>query len=99
MCPGTSLRRRVKEMTDIRVHAIIKGSGTPLVLIHGYPFDGSIWQGQLDYFSDEVHVIAPDVPGFGQSPDLSDDPKQATVDAYADAIANTLKAKGQNNLV
>jgi len=86
-------------MAANKLHATVQGKGTPLVLLHGYPFDGSIWQGQVDYLSKEAHVIAPDTPGFGQSPDLPGDSKDATMDAYADILAATLKENGQNNIV
>jgi pimeloyl-ACP methyl ester carboxylesterase len=86
-------------MAASRVHAIVQGKGTPLVFIHGFPFDSSIWQAQVDHFSKEAHVIAPDTPGFGQSQDLPGDPKGATMDAYADTLAEALKANGQNNVV
>jgi pimeloyl-ACP methyl ester carboxylesterase len=86
-------------MAASKLHAIVQGKGTPVVFIHGYPFDGSIWQAQVDHFSNEAHVIAPDTPGFGQSHDLPGDPKDATVDAYADTLDETLQANGQNGIV
>jgi len=86
-------------MAASKLHAIVQGKGTPLVFLHGYPFDGSIWQAQVDHFSKEAHVIAPDTPGFGQSHELPGDPKGASMDAYADTLAEVLKANGQNNIV
>lgn len=44
------------------------GSGIPLVLVHGHPFDRSMWQPQLDYFGDRgFRVIAPDLRGYGEA--------------------------------
>ncbi len=62
-----------------------RGDGPLLVLVHGFPFDGSIWQAQLEGLSDEARVIALDVPGFGGSRALGGD--EASVEAYAEAIA------------
>lgn len=42
------------------------GSGTPLVLIHGFPFDHSAWDALLPHL-DGVDVIRPDLRGFGES--------------------------------
>lgn len=42
-----------------------KGSGLPVVLIHGFPLDSRIWAGQLEGLSDRYRVIAPDLRGFG----------------------------------
>ena len=41
---------------------------TPLLLIHGFPFDHRMWKHQIEFFSDRYRVIAPDLQGFGKSP-------------------------------
>lgn len=43
------------------------GSGTPLVLLHGFPLDSRVFQGQLDDLSSDFRVIVPDLTSFGQS--------------------------------
>ena len=43
------------------------GTGTPLVLIHGHPFDHTMWYPQVVAFSDQYQVITPDLRGFGES--------------------------------
>jgi pimeloyl-ACP methyl ester carboxylesterase len=43
------------------------GEGTPLVLIHGYPLDHSIWQDLLPHLEADFEVILPDLRGFGMS--------------------------------
>ncbi|WP_037846607.1 alpha/beta fold hydrolase [Streptomyces sp. NRRL S-474] len=40
----------------------------PLVLVHGHPFDRTMWAPQLDTFSRARRVIAPDLRGYGASP-------------------------------
>lgn len=45
----------------------MSGNGNVIVLIHGFPLDGSIWDGILSVLSAEYRVIVPDVPGCGQS--------------------------------
>jgi pimeloyl-ACP methyl ester carboxylesterase len=44
-----------------------RGSGEPLLLIHGHPFDRSMWRPQLAAFAGSYRVIAPDLRGFGDS--------------------------------
>jgi pimeloyl-ACP methyl ester carboxylesterase len=44
-----------------------RGTGTPLVLLHGFPLDSRIWREQIAALSDRFRVIAPDLRGFGQS--------------------------------
>jgi pimeloyl-ACP methyl ester carboxylesterase len=55
-------------VTDFELHFDQSGSGTPLLLIHGFPFDNRSWEGQLKALSRRAHVLAPDLPGFGDSP-------------------------------
>jgi 3-oxoadipate enol-lactonase len=40
----------------------------PLVLVHGHPFDHTMWAPQIDTFSPGRRVIAPDLRGYGASP-------------------------------
>ena len=44
------------------------GHGTPLVLVHGFPLDHTIWDAIVPLLQDQVRVITPDLRGHGQSP-------------------------------
>lgn len=50
-----------------RMHYEEKGAGLPVVLVHGFPLDGRIWEHQLAGLSDRHRVIVPDLRGFGGS--------------------------------
>ncbi|REK92100.1 alpha/beta fold hydrolase [Streptomyces inhibens] len=53
---------------DVTVGYEDEGSGEPLVLVHGHPFDRSMWRPQIEHFSRSGRrVIAPDLRGYGQS--------------------------------
>ncbi|MFD7133791.1 alpha/beta fold hydrolase [Streptomyces sp. NPDC059894] len=41
---------------------------TPLVLVHGHPFDHTMWTPQTEAFATGRRVIAPDLRGYGASP-------------------------------
>lgn len=43
------------------------GRGIPLVLVHGFPLDRSIWSAQVRGLAEVARVIAPDLRGFGES--------------------------------
>jgi 3-oxoadipate enol-lactonase len=44
-----------------------QGSGTPLVLMHGYPLDHTIWQAVIPTLAELAWVIVPDLRGHGRS--------------------------------
>ena len=54
--------------TDIKLHYIEKGTGSPLILLHGYGEDSGYFVHQIDYFSKDHCVIALDTRGHGKSP-------------------------------
>lgn len=43
------------------------GEGPTLVMLHGFAADKSVWLEQLRLLSQHFHVIAPDLPGWGES--------------------------------
>ena len=43
------------------------GSGSPMLLLHGYPLDGSIWSEVVPLLVDRFELIIPDLRGFGES--------------------------------
>ncbi|GGS86659.1 alpha/beta fold hydrolase [Streptomyces chromofuscus] len=43
-------------------------SRLPLVLLHGHPFDRTMWAPQIEAFAAERRVVAPDLRGYGASP-------------------------------
>src|SRR5512141_1764797 len=54
--------------TDIELYYEDHGSGQPVVLIHGYPLDGSSWEKQTTaLLGAGYRVITYDRRGFGQS--------------------------------
>jgi len=47
------------------------GSGPPVVLVHGHPFDASMWRPQQASLGTEFRLVAPDLRGYGRSPATS----------------------------
>jgi 3-oxoadipate enol-lactonase len=59
----------MRHMTGtVKCHYQERGTGLPVVLIHGFPFDHTIWQAQAAVLSSTYRVITPDLRGLGQSP-------------------------------
>ena len=44
-----------------------RGSGTPLVLLHGFPLDSGIWAPVVPLLENDFELILPDLRGFGGS--------------------------------
>ncbi len=59
------------------------GTGTPLVLLHGFPFDQSVWQFQQTELSWKFRVITPDLRGHGRSPGFTG---PTSIDRLADDV-------------
>ena len=59
-----------------------------LVLVHGHPFDRSMWRPQVEEISNKCwRVIAPDLRGYGESSVI---PGKTTLDIFATDIATLL---------
>jgi 3-oxoadipate enol-lactonase len=43
------------------------GSGTPVVLLHGFPFNRTMWSEQIEALAPRHHVLAPDLRGHGET--------------------------------
>ncbi|WP_225804079.1 alpha/beta fold hydrolase [Streptomyces sp. NK15101] len=59
---------RFTDTLATRLHFEDQGSGPALLLVHGHPFDHTMWQPQIDRFSPTHRVIAPDLRGYGITP-------------------------------
>ena len=70
-------------------NVVDEGSGQPILFVHGFPLDHSMWRFQVEEFSKRNRVICPDLPGFGASP-ASD--KTMTMKSLADGLAQLLDA-------
>ena len=44
------------------------GNGTPVILVHGFPFNRSIWYPIVPNLEQKARLILPDLRGHGQSP-------------------------------
>ena len=62
--------------------------GTPLVLIHGFCEDNTIWDSFVKLLPNDVRIIRPDLPGFGKSALPGG---EISIDTYADAVYEILK--------
>lgn len=62
-----------------------RGSGPPMVLLHGYPLDHTTWNEVASLLEDDFDLILPDLRGFGQSEAI--EPQYTISDIAADVAA------------
>ncbi|MCS7054162.1 MAG: alpha/beta hydrolase [Ignavibacterium sp.] len=55
----------------------------PIVFIHGFPYDHSMWKKQINYFSNSYYCISYDIRGFGESRDFDG---QHTMEMFVDDL-------------
>lgn len=77
------------DIGEVQLNVVDAGQGPPLLLVHGFPLDHTMWQGQIEALSASRRVIAPDLRGFGDS-DVTDD--VVTMEQFADDLAALLDA-------
>lgn len=71
------------------------GSGLPLLFIHGWPHNRSLWAGQLSGLPTHARCIAPDLRGFGGSSVKG----PYSVERYADDLVALLDSLGIDRAV
>lgn len=65
-----------------------RGSGPSLILLHGLFMDHTTWDSVGDALDGEYRVVAPDLPGFGQSEKPPESRFPYGINAFADAVVD-----------
>ena len=50
------------------MYLLERGSGHPVLFLHGIPTSGALWNGVIDRLSGKFQCLAVDLPGLGKSP-------------------------------
>jgi pimeloyl-ACP methyl ester carboxylesterase len=58
---------RTAEIDGVKLHYMTAGHGTPLILLHGYAETSLMWKPVIPVLAERFTVIAPDLPGIGDS--------------------------------
>lgn len=67
------------------------GKGKAVVLLHGFCENKTLWDDFVQYLSPDYHVMALDLPGFGDS-ELGTD--ECTIEYMAEKVADFLNQQG-----
>jgi pimeloyl-ACP methyl ester carboxylesterase len=89
---GAEWNHRHVTANGIEVHYVRHGSGSPLVLLHGWPEFWYVWRKNIPILAESFDVVAPDLRGFGDT-DKPGDPPEELLDNFVEdlrALADTL---------
>jgi 3-oxoadipate enol-lactonase len=78
-------------VNNVRLHVYDEGQGDPILFVHGFPLNHSMWDAQLKALAATHRVIAPDLRGFGSSDVTAG---TVTMEQLADDCAALLDALG-----
>jgi len=76
-------------MTQIKLHTW--GAGPPILLLHAFPLNAGMWEPQVQALSASATLVAPDLPGFGDSAEA---PSFDSLDSLAGTLYDMLRALG-----
>lgn len=65
--PETAIASRSAEVDGVKLHYLTAGHGTPVILLHGYAETSLMWRPLIPRLAERFTVIAPDLPGIGDS--------------------------------
>jgi len=68
----------------------VSGTGSPLVLVHGFTTTAEFWREQVEIFSAQYRLIRINLPGHGTSPGPST--RSYTIDAFAGDVVKVFEA-------
>ncbi len=88
------LAERDVKAGGVRLRVLDVGSGPPALLLHGLFSDHTAWVPVVEQLAPEFRLIAPDLPGFGESekPPVKRFPYD--IDAFVECIADLYAALG-----
>jgi pimeloyl-ACP methyl ester carboxylesterase len=62
-----TIASRTAEVDGLKLHYLTAGRGSPLILLHGYAETSLMWRPIIPALAQRFTVIAPDLPGIGDS--------------------------------
>jgi pimeloyl-ACP methyl ester carboxylesterase len=85
-----TIASRDAEVNGIKLHYLTAGRGTPLILLHGYAETSRMWRPIIPLLAERFMVIAPDLPGIGDSAIPADGLDMKTAAIRIHALARSL---------
>src|SRR5882672_4054498 len=64
---GNAITSHFEEVGGLKIHYLAAGHGPTVILLHGYTQTSRMWRPLIPKIADKFAVIAPDLPGIGDS--------------------------------
>jgi pimeloyl-ACP methyl ester carboxylesterase len=85
-----AIASRTAEIDGVKLHYLTAGHGPPLILLHGYAENSRMWKPIMPLLAERFTVIAPDLPGIGDSGIPADGLDMKTAAIRMHALARSL---------
>ncbi|HEY3205054.1 MAG TPA: alpha/beta hydrolase [Thermoanaerobaculia bacterium] len=85
-----AIESRSAEVDGVKLHYLAAGKGSPLILLHGYAETSRMWRPIIPVLAERFTVIAPDLPGIGDSAIPADGLDMKTAAIRIHALARSL---------
>lgn len=86
-----TISSRTSEVEGVKLRYLTAGHGPPLILLHGYAETSLMWRPIMPLLAERFTVIAPDLPGIGDSGIPADGLDMKTAAIRIHALARSLK--------
>ena len=87
---GNSIESKFATAEGMKIHYLTAGHGPTVILLHGYTQTSRMWRPLIPKLTDKFTVIAPDLPGIGESEIPKDGLDMKTAAIRIHALAKSL---------
>lgn len=87
------MKKNSLEILETTIFYYTHGKGRPLLFLHGHRSDALRWRGAILFLGKKFKVYAPDLPGFGQSPELKEPHTMENYGQYMNKFVEKLDLK------
>ena len=88
--PAPAIQSRTADVEGVRLHYLTAGQGPAVLLLHGYAETSRMWRPIIPKLAEKLLVIAPDLPGIGDSSIPSDGLDMTTAATRIHALVRSL---------
>ena len=89
----STITSRFADVNGLKLHYLTSGHGPAVILLHGYAQNSRMWRPLMPLLADKFTVIAPDLPGIGDSEVPKGDVDMKSAAARIHDLVNSLGIK------